>query len=165
MSSLGTLPQLNRIKPSPLSVVSITSLHMPTITLHTLLPLAWYVYPTGTQGTVTVEKLAEMYCISSDQLNCEIEEVDTTILAGYFDDVEYYLNVLGLSPAEQTDIRTKAITNGTQVAMNYCLLLWRQHNPFSATLRTLLKMLLSLRKEEIAKKVCNYYCPKYRRSD
>ena len=118
---------------------------------------------TGTQGTVTVEKLAEMYCMSSDQLNCEIEEVDTTILAGYFDDVEYYLNVLGLTPAEQTDIRTKVIANGTQVAVTCCLSIWRRHNPFSATLRTLLKVLLSLRKEEIAKKVCDYYCRKYRK--
>ena len=156
---------MNPTEPDQTLTTLWLGLHMPTITLHTLLPLAWYVYPTGTQGTVTVEKLAEMYCMSSDQLNCEIEEVDMTILAGYFDDVEYYLNVLGLTPAEQTDIRTKAIAKGTQVAMNCCLLLWRRHNPFSTTLRTLLKMLLSLRKEEIAKKVCDYYCPKYRRSD
>ena len=97
--------------------------------------------------------------MSSDQLGCEIEERDMIILAGYFDNVEFYLNILGLSPAEQTDVRKK-VSEGTQIAMNYCLLLWRQHNPSTATLGTLLEILLSLRKEYIASKVCDYYYPK-----
>ena len=71
--------------------------------------------------------------MSRDQLGCEIEERDIIILAGYFDNVEFYLNILGLSPAEQTDVRKK-VSEGTQIAMNYCLLLWRQHNPSTATL-------------------------------
>ena len=101
------------------------------------------------------------YNISSDQLDCEIEEGDMIILAGYFDNVEYYLDVLGLAPPEQTDVRKK-VTEGTQIAMKYCLSLWRQHNPPTATLRTLLEILLSLKKEKIASKVCNYYYPKYK---
>ena len=103
-----------------------------------------------------------MYGMTSDQLDCEIEEEDMIILASYFDNVEFYLNVLGLTSAEQTDTRSKASSNGTQIAMNYCLLLWRRHNPSTATLRTLLYILLSLRKEEIASKVCNYYYPKHK---
>ena len=82
-----------------------------------------------------------------------------TILASYFDNVEYYLNMFGLSPAEQTDVKRKVI-DGTQIAMSHCLTLWKQHSPSSANLRTLLEILLSLKKEEIASKVCAYYNPK-----
>ena len=100
--------------------------------------------------------------MTSDQLDCEIEERDMTILAGYFDNVEFYLNILGLTSAEQTDARSRVSMHGTQIAMNYCLLLWKQHNPSTATLGTLLYILLSLRKEDIASKVCNYYYPKHK---
>ena len=102
-----------------------------------------------------------IYNISSEHLDCEIEEGDMIILAGYFDNVEYYLDILGLAPHEQTDVRKK-VTEGTQIAIKYCLSLWRRHNPSTATLRTLLEILLSLRKEEIASKVCNYYYPKHK---
>ena len=40
----------------------------------------------------TLEKLVEMYGISSDELHCEIPEKDMIILAGYFDNVEYYVS-------------------------------------------------------------------------
>ena len=97
-----------------------------------------------------------MYNVSNDRLNCEIQEKDIIYLAGYFDNVEYYVSALDLSPAERTDVRKKSYTDGTQIAMSHCLSLWRQHNPSTATLRTLLDILLSLKKDEIALKVCNY---------
>ena len=104
----------------------------------------------------------EQYNISSKQLNDQIEEKDMMILASYFDDVEFYLGILGLTRAEQTDTKFKASNQGTQIAMNHCLLLWRQHNPSTATLRALLEILLSLKKEEIASNVCNYFFPKHK---
>ena len=97
--------------------------------------------------------------MSSDQLDCEIEEGDITYLAQHFDNVELYLRVFGLTAAEQNDVRQK---QGTHVAMTECLSLWRRHNPSTATLRTLLDILLSLRKEEIASNVCSYYHPKHK---
>ena len=109
---------------------------------------------------MTLEKLIEKCGISSDQLNSEIEGSDMIILASYFDNVEYYLDILGLTPAEQSDVRRNNYIHGTQVAIKDCLLLWKQHYPFTATLRALLEILLRLRKEEIALKVCNFYCPK-----
>ena len=109
-----------------------------------------------------MEKLAEMYNLSNDQLNCEIEEEDIITLAGYFDNVEYYLSALGLITAEQTDIKFKKVTEGTQIAMNECLTLWKRHNPSAATLRALLQILLRLKKVEIASKVCKYYYPKHK---
>ena len=96
--------------------------------------------------------------MSSDQLDCEIEDKDVIFLSEYFDDVEYYLDILGLTPAEQSDVRRKVPVGGTQIAMKDCLLLWKRHNPSTATLGTLLETLLSLRKEDIASKVCMYYC-------
>ena len=103
-----------------------------------------------------------MYSISSDQLDIEIDDSDMILLAAYFDNVEYYLGVMGLTPAEQTDIKLKKVSEGTQIAMNHCLLVWKRHNPSTATLRTLLEMLLSLKKEETASNVCKYFCPKHK---
>ena len=110
---------------------------------------------------MTLETLTKVYAISSDQLDLVIDDSDMILLAAYFDDVEYYVNVLGLSPAEQTDVKKKA-SAGTQIAMNHCLLLWKQHNPSTATLRILLNTLLSLKKEEIASNVCRFFCPKHK---
>ena len=113
---------------------------------------------TGAHDTLTLKNLTDKYNMNSDQLDCEVEDGDIIILAGYFDDVEYYLDILGLTPAEQSDVRRKVSVSGTQIAMKDCLSLWRRHNPSTATLRTLLETLLSLRKEDIASKVCMYYC-------
>ena len=97
------------------------------------------------------------YEMTDDQLNCEIEEGDIAYLAEHFDGVELYQRVFGLSNAEQTNVKSIAAVHGTQTAMAECLSLWRRHNPSTATLRALLDILLRLRKEEIASKVCDYY--------
>ena len=60
---------------------------------------------TGAHETMTLEKLAELYSISNDLLDCEIEDRDMILLAGYFDDAEYYLSALGLTLGEQADLR------------------------------------------------------------
>ena len=99
--------------------------------------------------------------VSSDQLDCEIIETDVTYLAGHFDNVQFYLRVFGLSSADQANVRRMA-QDDNQIAMTECLSLWRKHNPSTATLRTLLEILLSLRKEEIATNVCSYYYPKHK---
>ena len=117
---------------------------------------------TGAHETTSLEKLTEIYSISSDQLKIEIENSDMILLAAYFDDVEYYLDILGLTPAEQKDIKLKKVSEGTQIAMYHCLLVWKRHNPSRATLRTLLEILLSLKKEETASYVCKYFCPKHK---
>ena len=112
---------------------------------------------TGAQGTTSLEGLIDYYDIDSDQLDIELEEKDLMILAGYFDNVEFYLNNLGLSKSEQVDVRN---AENNQLAVNKSLLLWREHNPSTATLRELVKILLNLRKEEVASSVCNFYYPR-----
>ena len=95
--------------------------------------------------------------MGSDQLDYEIKEEDIPYLAQHFDNVELYLMAFGLTRPEQADIKSTALLRGTQTAMAECLSLWRRHNPYTATLRSLLEILLSLRKEEIASEVCDYY--------
>ena len=102
--------------------------------------------------------------MSSDQLDCEIEDEDVTYLAGHFGNVELYPRVLKLTDAEQADVKKMVHEHGNQIAMAECLSLWRRHNPSTATLRALLDILLRLRKEEVATKVHNYYHPKHKPS-
>ena len=78
---------------------------------------------------------------------------------GYFDNVDYYLSAMGLSESEQVDVKNMS---SNQLAMAKCLSLWRRHHSSTATLKALIEILLSLRKEEIVSKVCNYYCPKHK---
>ena len=110
--------------------------------------------------TTIMERLTTDYNRSSNQLDFEIEERDIIFLAGYFDNVEYYLESLELTPTEKTDVRDSKHRDGTQIAMKQCLSFWRKHNPSKATLKALLEILLKLRKEELASKVCGYYYPK-----
>ena len=93
---------------------------------------------------------------TQSDLSCEIKQRDLPILAGYFDDIEYYLDALELSPPEKTDVRKAARDHGTQVGMNQCLALWQQHNPSTATFFALVDILLKLRKGDIAVKVREY---------
>ena len=109
---------------------------------------------------MTLEQLTRTHSMQSDQLDCEIEETDTIYLAQYFDNIEHYLGPLGLTPAEQTDVKNIDFSKGTQIAINHCLCLWRRHNSSTATVRMLLKILLKLGKEEIASKVCDHYYSK-----
>ena len=75
------------------------------------------------------------------------------ILACHFDNVKMYSLALGLTPAQQADVRQIKVLEDTQTAMMECLSLWQRSNPAAATYRTLVKLLLRLRKYEIASKV------------
>ena len=104
-----------------------------------------------------LEKLIMRYNIRSDLLNHEIEEKHVTYLAEYFDNVMFYVHVLELTNAEKEDIKQLVTVPGNQAAMSECLMLWKKHNPFNATLRALLTILLKLKKESIAAKLCEFY--------
>ena len=86
----------------------------------------------------------------------EIQQQDFMYLASFFDDVEFYLDVMQLSDSDQTDVRRAVEKHGTQVGMCKCLKLWKQHNPSSATFKSLLDILNRLAKETIAGNVCSY---------
>ena len=94
--------------------------------------------------------------VTDSYLNMEIEEADLLELAAYFDNIEYYLEMLGLTPGEQTDVRSCTNSSGTRFGMMLALKYWSNRDPFEATYRTLLLILLSLQKRDIAIRVFKY---------
>ena len=96
------------------------------------------------------------YRIDDAQLNTEIREEEFHDLAGCFDCVETYLYRLGLDAGQQTDIKDLAFRCNTKTAMAEALKLWRQPNPLSATYKSLIEILLDLKRGDVAVRVCRY---------
>ena len=77
-------------------------------------------------------------------------------LAEFFDNVEFYLDALELNEGEQTDVKQKAHVDGTQAGMNKALKLWHKRETSKATYATLISIVRSLKKEEVAEKIEQY---------
>ncbi|XP_064398763.1 uncharacterized protein LOC135345274 isoform X2 [Halichondria panicea] len=103
---------------------------------------------------VTLQKLIRQYNLTGGQLSSEISNSDFPYLTEYFDGVAIYSKSMGLTPAEQADVNVLYHREGTQVAMTKCFTLWKTHNPYAATYRALLELLLKLKKEKIADEIC-----------
>ena len=100
--------------------------------------------------------LMRRFRINDAQLDAEIREQDLYDLAGCFDYVETYLDKLRLNSAQQADINNLAVSRGIQIAMTQALKLWHQPNPLSATFKSLIEILLDLRRGDVAVRVCQY---------
>ena len=95
--------------------------------------------------------------VTDEQLDREIEQDDLAPVAMHFDDVELYLNPLKLTDNEQADVRRETyLSRSNQVAVINCLSIWRGHEPSEATFRALIRILLDLRKEKVASKICQH---------
>ena len=114
----------------------------------------------GGLKTVTIEELKTHSKVTDSQLDGQIQERKLLKLSAHFDNVESYLVRLGLTPSQQTDIKDLALRRGTQIAMSEALRLWREPNPYAATYRALVEVLLDLGKGKIAMEVCNYLTSK-----
>ena len=110
--------------------------------------------------TVTIEDLKARTKVTDFQLNTQIEEEDILNFSAHFDNLESYLGYLRLTPSERTDIKDLAQRRSIQVAMSEALRLWRERNPFTATYRALVEMLLNQGKGMVAADVCNYLSSK-----
>ena len=95
---------------------------------------------------LTLAALKRRTGVSDTQLDTEVIEHDTHILAGCFDNLENYLDQLRLNPGQQTDIHDLAVRRDIQTAMAKALKLWRAPNPLVATFRALLIILLDLKR-------------------
>ncbi len=100
--------------------------------------------------SAVLQGLMNKYQITTSQVDCKIQQKDIPYLALHFDNVNLYVDLMELTPGEQTDVNG-ADTN--QLAMIKCLKLWKGKNPAQATFRTLLEMLVKLKKVEIASQV------------
>ena len=114
---------------------------------------------------LTIEQLRRETGIDDSQLATTIREEDIIKIAGYFGYVETYLDKLGLEPAQQADVKDIVHTRNTAIAMAEALRLWCQPNPYTATFRALLEILLDLRRGDVAVRICQYITeevPKYK---
>ena len=105
---------------------------------------------------LTMEALKREAGVSDIQLDTKITQHDFYELAGYFENVENYIDKLGLTPGQQTEVRDLSKLRGIQTAMTEALKLWCRPNPYAATFRALLEILLDLRRGDVADKVCCY---------
>ena len=106
---------------------------------------------------MTIEKLKKETGIDDSQLETMIREEDINKIAGYFGHMEMYLDGLELIPSDQADVKDIAQSlQSTALAMAEALKRWRQPNPFTATFQALLKILLDLRRGDVAFRVCQY---------
>ena len=109
---------------------------------------------------LSIEHLKKEVEVTDDQLDLRVEEADLPEVAAYFDNTNDYVDKLGLTAGEQTDVRTQSFVNGTQAGMKVALKHWRNSNPINSTFRALLLILLSLLKGDIAVRVCKYLSDK-----
>ncbi len=105
-------------------------------------------------GGVGLQELMDH--VDTVQLNREIPDDELPVIAAYFNNVELYSQAMGLSPAEQVDVRTALHQYDTQTAITKCLLFWQQRDPYKATYGALLELLLRLHRTQVATQVCQY---------
>ena len=110
----------------------------------------------STPSDLSIDFLKRETNVTDDQLDQRLEEADLPKVAACFDNTEYYVQILGLTPGQQTDVRTKAFVSGNHIGMMVALMYWRDRNPVEATFRALLLILLSLLKGDVAVRVCKY---------
>ena len=95
--------------------------------------------------------------VTDEQLDREIEQDDLAPMAIHFGNVELYFNPLKLTENEQADVRRETYLSGSnQVGVINCLSIWRGHEPSEVTFRAMIRLLLDLRKEDIATKICQH---------
>ncbi len=93
--------------------------------------------------------------------SCIDQEIskDISSIASFFKNVNCLLDKFGLPPSNQTDIEIKS-RHSTAEATKEALQLWWQQNPYHATFRTLLNILLEQRIGDVAASICSYLAEK-----
>ena len=106
-----------------------------------------------------MEHLRTRCNVTDDQLNKDIDPQDIGELAQCFDNVDDYLQALGLSPGEQTDICQITHLKGTVLGMREALKRMIKKNPFR-TFRELVEIALKQNDGMTAKNICCYVSEK-----
>ena len=103
-----------------------------------------------------VRALVKNTGVKSSQLDQEIPREDLHIIAGCFDNYNVYLDKLGLDPGQCADIAKTGLVENYRSAMREALRCWIKADPSVATFRTLLEIVLSLGKHDVAHLLCKY---------
>jgi len=106
-----------------------------------------------------MEELKTNIGISDDDLDTRVLDSNIPVLSMYFDNTDHYIELFGLSPGQHTDVneeKSKATLDRTEAGMKLVLKYWIKKDPANATYRSLLKHLISIRKGDIAIKVCEF---------
>ena len=109
---------------------------------------------------LTIDALMRELKLSDGQLNTSIDESDLFHLARCFENADDYVEKFGLSPAQQTEVEDKCSLRGVVAGIKKALKFWRRKNPLLATFRTLLDIVLSLKKGDVAVRICQYLADK-----
>ncbi len=97
--------------------------------------------------------------LTIEMLDIVIDPKQFSDLASNFADVELYIESMGLNDAEKGDVKN-LIFQGNQKAMTRCFENWRGHNSSNATYKTLLEIVVKLKKEEIVENLLQYMIDK-----
>ncbi len=112
---------------------------------------------------LAIEILKRETKVTDEQLDTTIEEIDLPKLSSYFDNTGDYVEMLGLSPGQQTDVieeKARTALNRTQAGIKLALKYWLERVLAEGTFRALLLILLSLDKGDVAINVAQYLSDK-----
>ena len=107
-----------------------------------------------TVSGLSLNTLKKRFELTDAQLKKEIEEKYIPELADCFDNFHDYFEKFPLKRGQKTDVMTEVNRNGTQAGWKKALSLWRKLNPFTATYESLLEIVLSLQKGDVAVSIC-----------
>ncbi len=105
---------------------------------------------------VRLQKLTDKYRVDTVRLDQVIPDNKLSVIAAYFESVDLYSQAMGLNPADQADVRTTLFLCDAQTAMTRLLSIWKLHDPYRATYRALMELLLRLNRTEVAAQICQY---------
>ena len=91
--------------------------------------------------------------LEDSDLDKEVQQIDFFHIAEYFDSDEHFLYQFGLTPAQQADVKKQ---KDTQSAIMRILLYWTKCNPYTATFKSMVQILLELKEGDVAVAVCKY---------
>ncbi|XP_064397278.1 uncharacterized protein LOC135344113 [Halichondria panicea] len=114
-------------------------------------------------NSLTIEALKRETNITDEQLDTRVEELDLPKLSSYFDNTNDYVEILGLSPGQQTDVieeKARTALNRTHAGIKLALKYWLNRVLSEGTFRALLLILISLDKGDVAIKVAQYLSAK-----
>ncbi len=110
----------------------------------------------GENGQLRINTLMINTGLTDEDLDQAIVEKDLSKIADLFDSVDDLCEQFGLSKADMADVETQRILKGIKEAVKKALKSWRKQDPYKATFKNLLIILLDIKEGVVAKDVADY---------